>query len=769
MVKTSKTSSLLAAAAAAVVTTTTAATSTTTTAAAASRNRHLVASFGLPNHHAPSSGRAAFMRASCCQIPRGGDDDDDDDNAATRDDTNNNMEEEQHGNDAAAAEKAAPPSNAENEATSNCSSGHGKQRKKKTRTTRKKENAAIPKGEQENNSKSNTRNVPTTDGKQADDGIEENDEKIKIEPSTKPTKQKAASSSSSSSRGEKKEKDHFSSSAPAPAPKEPQAPPPKRSPIVEQILKEEDYYKILGIVNRAEIEKLSSSSDNDAAASIITKHYRKRALQTHPDKTGGDRRAFDKVAEAYDVLSDLDKRNVYNRFGKKGLDGSTGIGAAGGAAAAAASRHAEELFRSFFGGTGNPFFQQQQQQQMRPRNNNRTARYQLPVTLEDLYRGMTRSVLVAPPVEEEEETMIFGNMIYRRSKPRSSSSSQNKSKTVQVNIPRGALNGQTIVLSGEMDFDDTQTPGDIIFALATRPHATFTRKGHDLAMQHTISLRQALCGRRDDVVLIRHLNGQNIPLHLARRRTTIRRDKTTSTSSSSSQEQQQQQQEEEADQPCMIHDGDVQVVKGLGMPKDAQGTAFGDLYIQFKVAMPSSSSSLAKARHAASTTTELTLQERHELGRLLDKLLGSSSSSSPQSRGDDSETTATEKKDLYIMHKAKLADFGRASGTPRMPSSFQHDDDHHHADGDDDDDDEHYHPSSNNPFAGAGASQFFFSSMMGRGGPGGGRGTGNPFFSAAGSSSFSSSNHPFEDHDYPPHGDASQQDDHDENAQCRQM
>ena len=63
-------------------------------------------------------------------------------------------------------------------------------------------------------------------------------------------------------------------------------------------------------------EEVAAKGKSSSAA--IQKAYRRRCVLTHPDKTGGDRRAFDKVAEAYDVLSDENKRHIYDRLGKRG-------------------------------------------------------------------------------------------------------------------------------------------------------------------------------------------------------------------------------------------------------------------------------------------------------------------------------------------------------------------------------------------------------------------------------------------------------------------
>jgi len=229
-----------------------------------------------------------------------------------------------------------------------------------------------------------------------------------------------------------------------------------------------------------------------------------------------------------------------------------------------------------------------------------------------------------------------------------------------VNIPRGALDGQTIVLSGEMDIDPNETPGDLVFELQQRQHSVFTRKGYDLAMSVRVRLRDAVSGVEQKV---KHLNGKEILLQSARRKNG-----------------------DGEDEPVMIKDGDVHVLNGYGMPKDAQGDSYGDLYVQFKVVMPNAKSST------------LTKEEKVQLADLLDKLEGYRHRQYSHTDTSDSEQGAKGKKSNAMpMKKASLSDFGRASGQPQMP---QHDEIH-----DDDGGHEDYHGfrshfSSSNPFFG---------------------------------------------------------------------
>eukprot|EP00542_Grammatophora_oceanica_P004770 CAMPEP_0194069708 /NCGR_PEP_ID=MMETSP0009_2-20130614/87788_1 /TAXON_ID=210454 /ORGANISM="Grammatophora oceanica, Strain CCMP 410" /LENGTH=528 /DNA_ID=CAMNT_0038722923 /DNA_START=9 /DNA_END=1595 /DNA_ORIENTATION=- len=275
-------------------------------------------------------------------------------------------------------------------------------------------------------------------------------------------------------------------------------------PLLEEIVKEEDLHKILGVPKTA--------SERE-----ILKAYRRRCVKTHPDKTG-DRRAFDKVSEAYDILSDPDKRKLYDRFGKAGLDGpQLGSSPFG---------RPEDLFRSFFGQSSDPF-------SSRPSPINRTVRYQLEVSLEELYQGLTKRIVV---------------------------DNHGSRKEVEVHGPRGTTEGEGIVLSGEMDFVEGQPPADLMFLISERRHPVFTRRNHDLAMEMEISLREALCGI--DTRTIKTLDGRMIAVSTAKLNSPIRT-------------------------------GDVYVLRSEGMPKRDQEGEHGDLYIQLQVAMPSSTGRLS--------------------------------------------------------------------------------------------------------------------------------------------------------------------------------
>jgi molecular chaperone DnaJ len=88
-------------------------------------------------------------------------------------------------------------------------------------------------------------------------------------------------------------------------------------------MEKRDYYEVLGVAKNATAEE-------------IKKAYRKKAIQYHPDKNPGNKEAeekFKEAAEAYEVLSDADKRARYDQFGHQGLGGAAGGGFSGGGGA----------------------------------------------------------------------------------------------------------------------------------------------------------------------------------------------------------------------------------------------------------------------------------------------------------------------------------------------------------------------------------------------------------------------------------------------------
>lgn len=209
------------------------------------------------------------------------------------------------------------------------------------------------------------------------------------------------------------------------------------------------YYELLGVGKDASVEE-------------IKKAYKKMSLKYHPDRNPGEdnEKMFKKMKHAFDVLSDPQKRQIYDAYGEEGLEQGGGGGGGGGM-----SSLEEMLMRSMgmgmgMGGGGGGL----------PRA--RDCGHQLDVTLEELYSG----------AEKELEIM-------RIDSPRQT----RKRGSITVGVDRGMRDGERIVRRGDGDGIPGQvTPGDRIIVLKQLPHQRFTRHGDDLHVVHHVPLIQAL-------------------------------------------------------------------------------------------------------------------------------------------------------------------------------------------------------------------------------------------------------------------------------------
>lgn len=280
----------------------------------------------------------------------------------------------------------------------------------------------------------------------------------------------------------------------------------------------------------------------DASESDIRKNYRKLAMQYHPDKNPNNPDAaakFQEISHAYEVLTDPEKREVYNQYGEEGLK----EGGAGGFSA-------EDIFSQFFGGgffTGGGGPRRGGGRQQRKGED---LQHPLKVTLEDLYKGKTtklslqKSVLcvdcggkgsknpgavkrcegcrgqgikvtlrqIAPGmVQQMQQTCpdCRGTGEVIREKDRCPKCQGNKTyserKVLDVYIDKGMRHGQRIVFAGEGDQAPDMIPGDIIVVLQLKEHAVFKRDGDDLYMEQDLTLHEALCGYE---LRITHLDGR---------------------------------------------------------------------------------------------------------------------------------------------------------------------------------------------------------------------------------------------------------------------
>lgn len=289
------------------------------------------------------------------------------------------------------------------------------------------------------------------------------------------------------------------------------------------------YYDVLGVSKNASQDELK-------------KAYRKAAIKNHPDK-GGDPEKFKELAQAYEVLSDPEKREIYDQYGEDAL--KEGMGGGG------ASHNPFDIFESFFGGGSSSFGGGSSGRGGRRQRRGEDVVHPLKVSLDELYNGtskklsLSRNVICSKCKGKGSKSgassrcagcqgsgmkvsirQLGPNMIQQMqhvcSDCRGSGETisekdkcgqckgqkvvQDK-KLLEVQVEKGMMHGQKITFQGEADeAPDTQT-GDIVFVLQLKEHPTFKRKGDDLFVEHSLSLTEALCGFK---FILTHLDGRQL-------------------------------------------------------------------------------------------------------------------------------------------------------------------------------------------------------------------------------------------------------------------
>ncbi|MEX2524408.1 MAG: DnaJ C-terminal domain-containing protein [Gammaproteobacteria bacterium] len=237
-----------------------------------------------------------------------------------------------------------------------------------------------------------------------------------------------------------------------------------------------DYYKILGV-------------DRDADADSIRKAYRRLARKYHPDvsKEADAEDRFKELQEAYEVLRDPEKRQAYDRFGehwKAGME--QGAAAAGGAGGPGGGTHYqyedispedvagfEEFINSVFGDRG--FGGGYQGRRSRQRGSDEHAR--LTLTLEEAFKGTTRTISF-DVVEPDKNGRL-----------------QKRTKTLNVTIPAGVIEGQRIRLAGQGQ-PGLDEPGDLYIEVHIQPHRDYTLKGRDIYVDVPVTPWEAALGEK---------------------------------------------------------------------------------------------------------------------------------------------------------------------------------------------------------------------------------------------------------------------------------
>ena len=285
----------------------------------------------------------------------------------------------------------------------------------------------------------------------------------------------------------------------------------------------ESFYDILNISKNASEEE-------------IKKAYRKLAIKYHPDKAPVDKKdehseQFKKISEAYGILSDSEKRNIYDRFGKEAaLDNDQGHSSGPGV-------NPFDIFNQFFGQGGGPmggtFFEMNGEMppgfgggpfpHMRRQGNKASPiQHMIEITLEEGYQGLEKEITYKIMNEDKEEE-----------------------KTITIEIPKGCGQSIKMIKKGVGNIKKNMDQGDLMIIIQVKEHDLFKVQQNNLILEKKIKFGTSLLGVHFSIT---HINGETINV-------------TTK---------------------GQIYNEEIRVISGLGLPH-LQNQELGDLIIKFEV------------------------------------------------------------------------------------------------------------------------------------------------------------------------------------------
>jgi len=343
-----------------------------------------------------------------------------------------------------------------------------------------------------------------------------------------------------------------------------------------------DYYEVLGV-------------DRQAEPDAIKKAYRKLAATHHPDKNPGDKTAeekFKELGEAYEALSDPQKRAAYDQYGHAAFDRRSSPFARGGG-----FHDPMDIFREVFGGGSifDDFFNGVRSDPTRPQRGD-DLRYDMEITFEEAVHGCEKEVSLTRPdrcepcrgsgaevgsrvsncpacggrgqVVSSRGFISFaqtcphcqgaGRVVDKPCAACGGSGRQERSSKIKLRIPAGVDTGSRLRSSGNGEAGFRGGPaGDLYVVLHVKPHAIFQREGDDLLCEVPVSFVDAALGADIEVPA---LDGQ----------TSIKL-------------------------PAGTQPGTMFRLKGKGI-KNVQGYGHGDLHVRINVEVPTHLSSVQKAK-----------------------------------------------------------------------------------------------------------------------------------------------------------------------------
>lgn len=295
-----------------------------------------------------------------------------------------------------------------------------------------------------------------------------------------------------------------------------------------------DYYEVLGVQRGADDAELKRA-------------YRKLAMKYHPDKNPGDKEAeaqFKEINEAYEILSDSEKRGLYDQFGHAGVNQNMGGGGFEGGFGGAGFGGFEDILNEMFGGGFGGGFGGSTRRNSGPRKG-ADIPVEISITFEEAAFGTSKTIEYYRTEEcptchgsgaeagsskskcakcsgtgelRYVQRSLFGESISVKECDACSGSGESidkpcgtckgkgrvkKSKKMEVKIPAGIFHGAVMNLRGEGDLGSKGGPrGDVSVHVRVQPHAVFKRDGNDVFTELEISYAQAVLGAEVTVMTL---------------------------------------------------------------------------------------------------------------------------------------------------------------------------------------------------------------------------------------------------------------------------